>query len=271
MVSTKLSLALAFALSTTPANLLAHELWLEPEASKVNTGDRIAISIRIGEKLVGDEIPNLPQLQALVDLSAGEDRFSIPARIGDVPAFQFVAQGDALLVFRYQSKPNFLTYEDEEKFLLFLDEAQRPDIKETWLPFHPEGSKITEVFTRYAKTIIGIGSANGRDRYLGMSFELVMLENPLAKGFDGTLTYRLMRDGKTAADAPYHVFVRSQDNTVTRIEGKSDSNGLFEIEVDKQGFYLVNAIDFFEADEATKLQTGAQWQSNWASSSFHYR
>lgn len=268
MASTRAKLALAFLLSTSATQLLGHELWLEPKTGKVTPGDEIEVSIRIGENLVGDEIPNLPHLQEAVDLSIGSNRFAIPSRLGDAPAFRFGAQDDALLVLRYESKPNFLTYESDEAFLTFLEEAQRPDIKERWLATRTEGSKVTEVFTRYAKTIIGIGSSPGRDVHLGMPFELVMLENPLEQGFDGSLTYRLMRDGKTAANAPVHVFHRKSDNSVVRIEDRTDSNGIFEVSVTEPGFYLVNAIDLNEADAAKKQKFGAQWKSDWASSSF---
>ena len=270
MAFTRTKLALALLLSTSSTPLVAHELWLEPKVGKVSTGDEIEVSIRIGENLVGDEIPNLPHLQEAVDLSIGSDRFAIPARLGDAPAFRFGAQGDALLVLRYQSKPNFLSYESDADFLTFLDEAQRPDIKEKWLANRTDGSKITEVFTRYAKTIIGIGKSQGRDVHVGMPFELVMLENPLQQGFDGSVTYRLMRSGKTASNAPFHVLVRQEDDKVVRVEGTTDSNGVFEVSVNQPGFYVINAIDVREADETTRIQFGAQWQSDWASSSFHY-
>ncbi len=269
MAFTRGRVVVAFTLSMSPVCLFAHELWLEPKRSLVQSGDEVSVSIRIGENLIGDEIPNLPDLQEAVDLTVGSDRFSVSARVGDIPAFSFEAQEDALLVLRYQSTPNFLTYESADDFIKFLDEAQRSDIKDAWEGSYVEGSKITEVFTRFAKTIIGIGDAEGSDVSLGMPFELVMLENPFSENFDGSLSYKVLRNGQPASEAPYHVFYRNIEGNVTRIEGRADSDGFLEVEARNAGFYLVNAIDLAEASQAFKAQFGAQWQSDWASSSFH--
>lgn len=268
MVSTKVKLGLCFSLFSVPTAVLSHEFWLEPVRSQVTTGDEIIVSIRVGEDLVGDEIPNLPHLQEAVDLSIGADRFSIASRIGDIPAFKFLAQEDALIVLRYQSKPNPLIYDSDDAFMTFLDEAQRPDLLKAWKASHQKGSKITEEFTRYAKTAIGIGNAFGQDMYQGMPFEIVMLENPFSDSYDGSLSLRLMRDGRTARNAPYHILFRDELQQVSRVEGHTDDNGLFTVSTVEQGFYLVNAIDVAETDPATRGESGVQWKSNWASLSF---
>lgn len=271
MASTKAKFGFLICLQSLPSVGLSHELWLEPNSSQVMAGDEVAISIRVGEGLVGDEIPNLPHLQEMVDITVANEQFSIASRIGDAPAFRFVAQDDALLMLRYQSKPNSLVYESDDAFVTFLEEAQRPDILEAWKESHQEGSKITEVFTRYAKTAIGIGNANGLDSYLGMPFELVMLENPFTYNYDGTLTFRLMRDGQTARNAPFHVLFRNESQKVSRTEGHTDDNGIFQVSTAETGFYLVNAIDISENDDATREQTGVQWKSDWASLSFEMK
>lgn len=269
MVFTRTVVTLLVAGSIVPGVAAAHELWLEPSQPRYAEGDLISVSLRVGQNLAGEEIPNLPQLQAAVDLSVGADRFAVPSRVGDVPAFNFEARDDALLVLRYQSVPNFLTYGSDGDFIKFLDEVQRPDILETWQAAHVPGAPITEVFTRYAKALIPIGMSPGGDVALGMPFELVLLENPFDAEAEDSLTYSVLRDGQPAPYAPFHVFHRDVGSVVNRLEGRADENGMFKVTVEEAGFYLISAIDFSAADAQSKAQFGAQWQSDWASSSLY--
>lgn len=245
----------------------AHELWLQPDKAQVQVGDLTAVRVMVGTDFVGEELANLPNLQEIVDLYADGARFGLQSRIGDMPAFKFQAQGDGLIVLRYQSVVNFLKYDSFEKFSTFTKEARRPDLLDEVARRNLAHDDIRELFTRYAKALIGIGDSAGEDVVIGMPFELIATNNPyLAAG--GKVRYRLLTEGQPAAKTPVHVFIRDDDAKVTRLDLQTDASGQVDVPTDLPGFYLVSAIRVEPTTEAQQKDFGAFWQSLWASSTF---
>ena len=262
---------IAFLLQATSLPALSHELWLEPDSAFVMSGERATVRIFVGSDLQGEELGNFPTMQHTVDLFAGGQSYKLPGRMGDFPAFAFRSELPGLHVLRYQSIENLVTYDSYDLYLTFLKEAEREDLAAVHDGRGLSRDGITEVFIRYAKALIAVGDGAGEDLFTGMPFELVAQENPYTRDGDA-VTFALVLDGKPAAGAALHLFIRAPDGTIdaqTRL--RSDAQGLVEVPTTQQGFYLLNAIHILPASPQMEAMHKASWQSFWASSTFSVR
>ena len=259
---------IACLLLTTSVPALSHQFWLEPDNAIVMPGERAIIHIFIGSDFKGEELGNFPEMQQTVDLFAGGESYNIPGRIGDIPAFKFRSELPGLHVLRYQSIENVVTYDSYDLYLTFLKEAEREDLAAVHDARGLPRDGITEVFIRYAKALIAVGEGTGADHFTGMPFELVAMDNPYQSDADA-LTFALLLDGKPAAEAALHLFIRKPDGTIdTRIRLRSDGQGLVEVPITEPGFYMLNAIHILPATPQMETLQKANWQSLWASITF---
>src|SRR5690242_827407 len=54
-------LTLIFALAVAPL-AAAHDFWIEPSTFHPSVGDRVGLSLRVGQKVNGDPVPRIPPL-----------------------------------------------------------------------------------------------------------------------------------------------------------------------------------------------------------------
>ncbi|MFN3311969.1 MAG: DUF4198 domain-containing protein [Hyphomonas sp.] len=246
----------------------AHEFWLEPVAPRVASGGDIAVRARIGEMFEGHEVRNFASMQRIVDLTLGDITVPVQGEEMQSPAFQARSLGDGLHVLRYQSRDNQLTYDDYKKFTDFLVEADRLDLIEAHDARGLSRENIREVYFRYAKTLIAVGSGEGDDKYLGMPLELVALTNPYAGLGDNPMRFQLRFLDAPQADAALHVFIRPAAGDVVSLKLRTNANGEVEVPTDIAGSYMVNAIHVLPASPRMEMLLGAAWQSLWASSTY---
>ena len=256
---------------TTALPALSHEFWLEPEAASVAVDERVNVRIFIGSDFLGEELGNFPSMQESVDLFVQRQRYKIAGRMGDLPAFTFQPEAPGLHILRYQSIGNLVTYDSYDKYLAFLKEAQREDLAAEHDARGLSRDGITEVFTRFAKSLIAVGDGAGDDLFTGMPFELVAQETPYQRDGDA-VTFALLLGGEPLPDAALHLFLRKPDGSIDEsVRLRSDAQGLVEVPVQQPGFYMLNAIQIFPATAEMEAQQGASWQSLWASSTFQIR
>lgn len=243
---------------------LAHEFWIEPQEYQVQSGAPLIADIRNGQFFAGSSLVYFDKRTARFDMVSNGQVVAFQGRMGDVPALQTVAPQDGLLVIVHQTTESSVTYSQWEKFRNFATHKGFPEAiarhKTRGLP----ETGFNEVYTRYVKALIGVGSSKGADDVTGMETEFVALANPytddLTVGFPVMLLYR----GAPRAQAMIEIFARSPDNMVSISKTHTDANGRAMIPVQTGYTYLLDAVILREpAADSTGV-----WESLWAAMTF---
>lgn len=247
------------------ATLLAHDVWIEPTTFAPKAGDVMGARLRVGQDFIGDP---LRRDDALIDrffVDAGGGRRPLVGRQGADPAGLFRVEAPGLLVIGYQSHPRPVDL-TEEKFNEYLKEEGLEAIAALRARRGQTGG-VRERFSRCAKSLVSSGEprADEGDRALGFTLELVAETNPyrLAAGQD--LPVRLTYEGRPLAGAL--VVAMNRDDAAGRLSARSDAMGRVRFRLPRQGQWLVKAVHMIPAP----AQSGADWESFWASLTFELR
>lgn len=246
------------------APLLAHEFWIAPDAYSVEPETTIKGELIQGENFAGRSMPYHPRRFHRFDLRHADELVPIKGRDGDDPALKAEPLGDGLHVVIHQSKLALVTYDTFGDFRDFLESKRLDWGIDAHRARNLPDKDVREAYFRYAKALIGVGSAKGQDQAEGLPFELVALTNPYTE--PQTLRVRLLFKDEPYPDADLHVFHRS-DGAVAESWYRTDANGEAEIPL-SAGAYLLNAVHLQEASERMTAIFGAVWQTLWASMTF---
>ena len=126
---------------------------------------------------------------------------------------------------------------------------------------------FTELYQRFAKTLIGVGDAKGEDRLTGLKFEWVVLTNPYAALEKQVIKAQLFFEGKSFPNSTVNVFIRIDDE-VKQLKLKTDSEGKVDISAKERGTYLINAVHMVQPSKGEDIPDDAAWMSLWASTTF---
>ncbi len=248
--------------------VLGHEFWLEPEKFQPETGETVSVRFRNGQKFKGAELGYFKDSAVIFDWMQNGTRTPIMARSGDFPALQATADQDGLLVLIYQTKFNILKYTDWEKFVGF---TKHKDFRgalerhaERGLP--QEGFK--EVYTRFCKSLIGVGTGTGQDDATGMETEFVALSNPYTDDLSNGFSVQLFYQGRPRKKAQIEVFEKTPAGKVNITYRHTDDQGKALIPVKPGHVYLLDAVVLREPSEEIAAKHDAVWESLWASMTF---
>lgn len=125
-------------------------------------------------------------------------------------------------------------------------------------------SGFQETYTRFAKSLIGVGDAQGADRATGMEFELTALANPYTDDLSGGLPVALSYRGAPRPDTQIELFERGPDGMVAVTRLRTDADGRARIPVRPGHAYQLDAVLLREAPP----DSGAAWESLWANLTF---
>ena len=170
-------IGLVFGLSSA-VSAQAHEFWLLPEDFTVEDGAQIRVSLRNGEKMKGIELPYLPGSVARFEMVTGDTITPIVGRLGDMPAMAVPAPMSGLAVVLHETTASVLTYKDFAKFQRFVTHKAMPQVIEEHAARGLPETGFVEDYTRYAKTLIAVGTGVGSDRAMGFRIVIVALANP---------------------------------------------------------------------------------------------
>lgn len=243
----------------------AHEFWIEPNSYRVAPGDAITARTMIGGEFTGEELGNYPSMQQIVDVWQGDTGQPLTGPEERVPALKTPPLGPGLAILRYQSTNFQVTYDSYAKWVLFLLEAGRTDL----MAQQDRDQPISEVYFRYAKSLVAVGDGQGADRFLGMPLELVALTNPYTD--TGDMRLRVMFMDAPVPNAAAHVFFKDASGTSTYTRLRADAQGEIVVPATAPGAYMVNAIQILPAGPRIQQLVGAQWQSLWASMTYEIR
>lgn len=254
-------LALCFALLSTP--IQAHELWIEPLEFQISRESMLQGDVVNGEGFVGTNLAYLPRNFSRFVMVAGDKFANVQGRLGDRPALNMEPVADGLHVLAYISKQLTLDYVDWAKFQKFIDHKDLGDIR----PQHDardlplEG--FDEVYTRFSKSLVAVGSGDGADRVLGMETELVALTNPYV-GETDTMQLQLFYKREVRAQEQIEIFEKDPEGAVTITLVRTDDNGIAQIPVKPGHTYMADAVVLREPSAELAAITGAVWETLWA-------
>ena len=127
---------------------------------------------------------------------------------------------------------------------------------------------FVEVYSRYSKTLIGVGHGEGSDRRLGLETEIVALTNPYTDDLTDGMRVQLFYLGKVRADSQIEVFDKTADGVVTTSFVRTDADGIAAVPVTSGNSYMLDAVVLREPVGQLASDTGAGYESLWANLTF---
>lgn len=241
----------------------AHDFWIEPSSFHPAAGSELAVSLRVGEHFRGEPVPRAdPRIVKFV-LSSASGETPIGGLPGTDPAGLVTVSSPGLSVIGYRSHRSSITLEPEkfEKYLADEGLDQVLEIRKT----RGERSKPgTEVYSRCAKSLVAVNGTgeSGFDRALGFTLEIVAESNPVKLRAGDRMRVRILHEGKPLAGALVKaIALEDPDNTLSARSGK---DGRVSLRLARKGVWLVKAVHMVPAPG----ETGADWESLWASLTF---
>lgn len=261
-----LKFALFIGLLAGPA--AAHEFWLEPTAYQVAAEGRLEANIVNGQFFEGLVLPYVPQRFAHFSAFAGDTSGQVTGRTGDTPALNIDAFDEGLNVVAYQARNATVTYDDWEMFNSFVEHKDLGDLPARHLERDLPLEDFVEVYSRYSKTLIGVGHGEGSDRRLGLETEIVALTNPYTDDLTDGMRVQLFYLGKVRADSQIEVFDKTADGVVTTSFVRTDADGIAAVPVTSGNSYMLDAVVLREPVGQLASDTGAGYESLWANLTF---
>jgi len=251
----------------------AHDFWIEPSSFHPAAGGAVSFHLRVGQQWQGDAFPRSNQRLVEFVLVGPEGKADIAGAEAVDPAGLARLGRPGLYLAGYASNNSTLELE-AAKFEEYLRLeglewviAERARRGESALGSH-------EVYARCAKSLLFVsgavgptGSATGAfERPLGFAFEIIAEQNPYALAAGGTLTVRLLYQGKPFAGALVVAMPKAHPDAAVR--ARSDAGGRVRLPLAESGVWMVKAVHMARLEGAAAAAEHADWQSVWASLTF---
>jgi uncharacterized GH25 family protein len=257
-----------FCLGLLASPALGHEFWLEPSEYQPATDAMLDARIVNGQNFGGIEIAYFPQRFTRFEVIHGETVAPVEQRMGNSPALQVPTLGEGLTVVVYQSTNASVTYESFYKFARF---AWHKDFEGAITAHVTDGLPLAgfnEVYSRYVKTLFGVGTGAGADARAGLETEFVALDNPYTDDVSAGMRVQLFYGDQVRANAQVEVFEKPLETDVTPVLYQTDAQGIAVISVLPGHDYLVNAVVLRRPDAGLAAEFDAVWETLWASLTF---
>lgn len=264
----RLALALLVVTSAVAGPLKAHELWIEPLNWEVESDDSLRADLVNGQSFNGIKLAYFPSRIATFEVRLGDRVVPVTARLGSTPALEMPALGDGLHVAAYVSTVSTVAYQSWDKFLSFAEHKDLGDVTAIRDAQGLPEEGFAEVYTRFSKSLIGVGSAAGEDTVLGLETELVALANPYTDDMSDGLPVQLFYQGDVRANEQVELFERAPDGMVDIIRLGTDDEGIVVLPVTPGHSYMADAVVLRLPSPELAEETGAVWESLWANLTF---
>ncbi|MCA1774946.1 MAG: DUF4198 domain-containing protein [Paracoccaceae bacterium] len=244
--------------------LAAHEFWIDAESYLVDADSRLVADLVNGEDFEGGKQPYIPRrFVHFVDFADGKIT-PVAGRVGDNPALQVENPAPGLHVIAYQSTPLTVDYATWEAFESFVDHKDFGDVlsrhEDRELPLED----FTELYSRYSKSLIGVGDGAGADRRLGLETEIVALTNPYTDDLSGGMQFQLFYGEETRPNVQFEVLEKAPDGSVAQILYRTDDEGIATVPVKPGHEYMADAVVLREPAQTVTAASGAVWETLWA-------
>lgn len=262
------SLALALSLACFPFVAKAHEFWIDPVDHIVPEGGTISASIRVGELYKGSGYSFLPPQFRRFDYALGDTVAPVPGTIGDRPAVTMQAPGEGLVILIHETTDLIVSYTEFEKFRSFVEHKAAPWVLEDHAAKGFPTTKFREVYSRYAKSLVGVGDAAGQDRVVGLLTEIVALENPYTDDMTDGIDVQVFYDDAPRAGEQIEIFEKAPDDSVQVSTVTTDAEGRATIPVRPGHRYMLDSVVLREPAPDLAAAKDAIWESLWANLTF---
>lgn len=248
----------------------AHEMWFQPIHYALKLGDTILANETVGQNFKGNKYAYLDSSFEYLNITVGDQTRKVNSRLGDLPAIQEKTTQAGLHIITAESTPSELIYETTKKFAKFLNaDGLHWVFAEHKIRGLPD-SGFKEIYRRNPKTLIKVGHGEGNDKAFGMSLEWVVENNPYTT--KGKIKAQLLWQGKPASNIHVNVFNKPENTSpksdLIKTSHTTDSEGKVEIPRAAGGLFLINSVKMIQPDKKTAQETGAVWESIWASLSY---
>ncbi|HTD52790.1 MAG TPA: DUF4198 domain-containing protein [Thermoanaerobaculia bacterium] len=239
---------------------LAHDFWIEPSTFRPAVPSQLTVALRVGQDFRGDPVPRDDRKIDRFVLADPAGESAIPGLPGTDPAGFVRIERPGLAVIGYRSRRTFIELE-AEKFEKYLTDEGLERVSKARAERGESGKPGKEVYSRCAKSIVlaGGGPAAGYDRPLGFTLELVP-EKLVAK--PGDLPIRLLYEGRALEGAL--VVAINREEPEKRLSVRTGRDGRARLGLPRPGVWLVKVVHMVPAPK----DTGADWESLWASLTF---
>lgn len=246
----------------------AHEFWIDPVEFQVPEGGTITASIRVGQHFKGSGFSFLPPQFRRFDYALGDVVAPVPGTIGDRPAVNMEAPGEGLVILVHESTDLIVSYTDFEKFKGFVEHKGAAWVLEDHAARGFPTDKFREVYSRYAKSLVGVGNAAGQDRVIGLTTEIVALENPYTGDMSDGIDVQVFYDGAPRANEQIEIFEKAADESVLVSTVMTDTEGKATIPVRPGYRYMLDSVVLREPTPQMAADKNAIWESLWANLTF---
>lgn len=234
---------------------MAHDFWIEPSSFRPAPGERVAVRLRVGERMQGDPVPRNPDRIERFAAVGPEGEAEVVGIAGSDPAGWTSPAGPGLHWIVFDS--NHASLEQAgPKFDEYLGEEGLERIREMRRGSGP----VKEIYSRCAKSMLRVGDGStGHDRALGLELELIPEKDPYSLEPGEALPLRLLYRGEPLDGALVVAMASPEARVAARTSG-----GRVSLKLDRPGLWLVKAVHMVPAPEGS----GAEWESLWASLTF---
>lgn len=246
----------------------AHELWLEPEAYQVAADGRLVGDIVNGQNFDGITLAYIPQRIVNYAVFSGRAQAPIDMRAGDTPGLNAAPVAEGLNIVAYQSTVTTIEYATWDKFASFVAHKDLGITLEEHLAKGYPQDNFAEAYSRYSKTLIGVGHGAGSDKRTGLETEFVALTNPYTDDLSAGMQVQLFYQRFARPNAQVEVFDKAPDDTVTITLTRTDAQGIATIPVTPGHSYMLDAIVIRDPSPDLVAALGGVWETLWANLTF---
>ncbi len=172
------------------------------------------------------------------------------------------------MILVYQSTPTTLTYRSYDLFKGFVEHKKLGDTlarhEERALPHE----RVRESYTRFSKSLVGIGTAIGADQNTGMLTEIVALKNPYTDDLTAGLPVLLLYKDTPRQHQQIEIFEKTPEGIVNVSTVMTDNKGHATIPVNAGSIYMLDAEVMREPTAELAQSADVMWESLWANLTF---
>ena len=256
------------------ARLLAHDLYIFPDAFNVVSKTKLQVAFHNGDSFPQSEVaPTIARLKeaqlrfasatiAIQDLKVDGKR-----AVGTVQA----PAGSGNLLLSVHTAPNFIELAPD-KFLAYLKEEGLSEVID-WRAKHDETRKPgRERYSKFAKSLIVSGAPDDFYRTpLGFPIEIVPEENPYSLHSGARLPVRVLFRGKPAAGLQLEAAWSDSGKSKTTVIGRTDTEGRIRVPLTAAGKWRLHSLLMERCPRQGTEPAAADWESFWASLTFEVK
>ncbi len=245
----------------------AHEFWLDPVDFAPKVGARVPIVQRNGQDFLGDSYPYERKWAKRFSVHDARGERPIKAVEGDDPAAEVHVPNAGLAVVVFQRVPDLVVYQSVAHLIESLEDEGLDDLAVRYRALSPAPRRISERYTRYAKTLLNVGPGDGDDRPVGLAFEIIVETNPYTANAGTPIAARVLKDGRPVAGVQVKAFNRADPQSPRRL--RTDADGRVTFAGLLPGETMLSAATMMDGDPAARdAKSRSDLVSLWASVTF---